>query len=361
MASFNSAAFQASEANGQQQMGGGFLSRYLTKMLVNPTTVGFAAKALKTTAKTGAKAGKRAGKKVGKKAPKKKLYKGSATSVRKQNEILQKQIGYEKVPALTYVKPQTQIAKYKKFEVVPYNQQKAMKSISAASKPRFKTSGKARGPKKPKGPKKPGFFARNPKMKKVGKFALNTAALTGLSTAAEMGIAYALHKAAGGKTPSPAQVKEATMEAGVNIADKVLKGKGGTGVILSESRKAWEKQLKKTPRNGVNRLSPNALAKAERVLSSLQKFRARVKEHNKKNKEKLYRSKRHNSFGARQFGTGMGKRPPKKKKGGKKGGKKGKKGKKKGKKKSGGAKKGYAKMNVKRANARLKKMQDVFG
>ena len=358
MASFNSVAFQASDTNQNQQMGGGFLSRYIAKMIVNPRTMRFATRALKT----GTRAGARAGKKVGKKAAKKKLYKGSATSVRKQNAILQKQLGYESRPALTYVKPQTQLVKYKKFEVVPYDPKVALRRTAA--KPTFKVGGRGRMPKRPKGQKGPGFWKKHPKLKKAGKFALNTAALTGLSTAAEMGIAYALHKSSGGKTPSAAQVKEATMEAGVNIADKMLKGKGGTGVILSESRKAWEKQLKKTPRNGVNRLNPKTEERAKRIMAALGNFRARVKEHNKKSKQKLYRSKKYNSFGVRQFGTGAGKRSPKKKPkkrgGGKKGGKK--RGKKSGRGSRGGRgkKKGYAKMNVKGAASRLKKMQDVF-
>ena len=152
------------------------------------------------------------------------------------------------------------------------------------------------------------------KVKRYGKALAKSAAIAGLGTGAELGIMYGVHKLRGGDTPSAKQVKEATLEAGLGVASKAMKGNVGPKTVTAEVTKAFRNQIKKTPRSGKQKLSNKQIGEMSQLARAMSRA-AQERLAKKKGKTK------NRYFKARQFGTGMGaKKKPKKKP--KKGGKK---------------------------------------
>lgn len=211
------------------------------------------------------------------------------------------------------------------------------------------------------GPKPPAS-----RWKKAAKTVGKAALVGGLGTAAELGIMYGIHKLNGGGAPTRAQVKHATLEAGLNIADKAMKGNTNVNTIRRETAKSFNKIMGKTSKNNPSPLTPGLKRKAENVLSKLRQWNHRATSNTNKSKQRMYGDKKHRSYGSRQFGTGAGK----------------KRGKKRGKQRRGKAKRGKAKRSAKRgkkkgkakrrsskkkrmsvqaaARRKMKRMNDVF-
>ena len=201
--------------------------------------------------------------------------------------------------------------------------------------------------KKPKKPKTKWQKMRNT----IGKAALTGAVTSG----AELGVMYGVHKLSGGATPTKQEMKEGTSHAALGIADKAIKGDVSQATVKKEAVKALGETLakanaRKNKSSVIPARTPSTILQQMKTVYEFLKAQKEARRHH------LYGNKQQRIHGARAFGTGVSKG---KKKGGKK---KTKKKKKKGGKKSskGRGKRGAKTMNTTAAAKRFRNFRDVF-
>ena len=350
--SFTSAAFRSGAGAGSRQLGGGFVTRSLVRGLMRAS----------------ARAGRRAPKKIYPKLPKR----GPASM-----QGLKKM----KIPASPAPKNYP-VATLGQRALVPFNPARA---VSATAKAGSNAVGKVakRGgkfakkfKKSKKTPKSVGTKGGKKKslLRKVGSTAAKFAAYSAVSAATEMALLYAIQKAKGGAGLTKEDVKDASLNATMKVADKALKGEPiNANTIINASKTALKDRIKNMPMTGKNRLSPANSKQAKVLLKSLGQYVSYGKKLKRDRMMQLYNKPTHRAFGTGLFvptGGKKGKKKPKKKSKKKSKNKKKKKGKKpkkskkkkpKKKKKSKKKKGSHTKkMSLKKATGKYRKMMDVF-